>query len=205
MDARIQKALDGELSRGALSREEALRLDRAERQLDQIVASVPEEPVPDLTAAVMARLEGGTERHKSLIEKILTPRPVILMWRPAYALGMVAALAAVVFATTRSITELPPSTSATQVLVQFRLDAPAARHVVLAGDFTDWKPTYALRRSEPGVWTVVVPLNPGVHDYAFVVDGHRWVADPMAPAVADGFGGMNSRLAVLAPDGARGI
>jgi hypothetical protein len=39
-----------------------------------------------------------------------------------------------------------------------------------------------------------------VHDYAFIVDGERWIADPMAPAVADGFGGLNSRIAVLPPD-----
>jgi hypothetical protein len=56
-----------------------------------------------------------------------------------------------------------------------------------------------MTRTGPGVWTVVVPLEPGIHNYAFIVDGERWVPDPNAPAVDDGFGGMNSRLAVLAP------
>ena len=84
--------------------------------------------------------------------------------------------------------------------ILIRLDAPQARVVTLAGNFTRWKPAYTLTRSEPGIWTVVVALEPGVHDYAFVVDGERWVPDPMAPSVADGFGGVNSRVAVLTPD-----
>jgi hypothetical protein len=41
-----------------------------------------------------------------------------------------------------------------------------------------------------------VPLRPGVHDYAFVVDGERWVADPNAPQVDDSFGGTNSRISL---------
>jgi 1,4-alpha-glucan branching enzyme len=84
--------------------------------------------------------------------------------------------------------------------VQFRLDAPGAREVALAGDFTDWEPTYVLRHSGRGVWTVVAPLAPGVHSYAFVINGERWVPDPMAPAIEDGFGGLNSRVAIITPD-----
>jgi len=52
---------------------------------------------------------------------------------------------------------------------------------------------------------VVVPLSPGVHDYSFIVDGNRWTPDPTAPARADGFGGMNSRIAVLASDGVKSL
>ncbi len=50
------------------------------------------------------------------------------------------------------------------------------------------------------MWSVTVPLEPGVHDYAFVVDGEQWRPDPLAPSVDDGFGGTNSRLALLPPD-----
>lgn len=47
---------------------------------------------------------------------------------------------------------------------------------------------------------MTLPITPGVHDYAFVVDGERWVADPYAPGIDDGFGGRNSRLTLLAPN-----
>jgi hypothetical protein len=62
-----------------------------------------------------------------------------------------------------------------------------------------------MKRTAPGVWTIVVPLAPGVHDYSFIVDGEKWVPDPSAPAMADGFGGVNSRIAVIAPDSRRSL
>jgi hypothetical protein len=37
-----------------------------------------------------------------------------------------------------------------------------------------------------------------VHDYAFIIDGQRWVTDPYAAAVQDGFGGSNSRITLVA-------
>jgi 1,4-alpha-glucan branching enzyme len=72
--------------------------------------------------------------------------------------------------------------------------------VQLAGSFTNWEPRYELRQAAPGIWTITVPLTQGVHDYAFVVDGEQWVADPYAPQIGDGFGGTNNRLALLSPD-----
>jgi 1,4-alpha-glucan branching enzyme len=83
--------------------------------------------------------------------------------------------------------------------VQFHLETAAMR-VQLAGSFTNWEPRYELRQSAPGIWTITVPLTEGVHDYAFVVDGQQWVPDPHAPQIGDGFGGTNSRLALLHPD-----
>jgi 1,4-alpha-glucan branching enzyme len=88
------------------------------------------------------------------------------------------------------------------VFVQFRLDAAASR-VQLAGSFTNWEPRYEMRQSASGIWTITVPLTQGVHDYAFVVDGQQWVPDPHAPQIGDGFGGTNSRLALLSPDAPR--
>jgi 1,4-alpha-glucan branching enzyme len=87
------------------------------------------------------------------------------------------------------------------VRVRFRLDAPSASSVSLVGGFTGWQPTVRLRQEAPGVWSAVVPLEPGVHDYAFVIDGSEWVLDPLAQRVNDGFGGQNSRVAVLVRGG----
>jgi 1,4-alpha-glucan branching enzyme len=83
--------------------------------------------------------------------------------------------------------------------VQFRLEASGARHVSLAGTFTNWKPVYELHETAPGLWAITLPLPAGVHDYSFVVDGMRWIPDPYAPQIQDGFGGTSSRLALMTP------
>src|SRR6266480_2982560 len=44
------------------------------------------------------------------------------------------------------------------------------------------------------IWPATLTLPAGQHQYAFVVDGERWVPDPGAPAVDDGFGRRNSVL-----------
>ena len=213
MDMRIQRYLDGELAREDLTPEEERQATEVETLLRQVVASVPAQPLPDLSKAILDRLphaeeETVVERESPLdiirgaVSWIWSPRPISLQWRPAYAFALVALIAGAVIA--RQQTEAPLQVTgaepAARVFVQFRLDAPNAREVALAGDFTAWKPALQLTRTDAGTWTIVVPVTPGVHDYAFIVDGETWVADPMAPAVEDGFGGHNSRLAVLTPD-----
>lgn len=84
-------------------------------------------------------------------------------------------------------------------VVRFVLLAPDARHVALVGDFNKWDETTTPMVREPGqkTWTVTVPLPPGRHVYAFVVNGAKWVADPHAPqAPDDGFGTPNSVVLV---------
>jgi len=80
----------------------------------------------------------------------------------------------------------------------FRLEAPDADHVEVAGSFTDWRPTLELEDPDgDGVWTGSAPLEAGVHQYMFVVDGEQWVTDPNADRyVADGFGNKNAVVAV---------
>ena len=84
------------------------------------------------------------------------------------------------------------------VLVRFEVYAPAAKQVGLAGTFNQWdqSATPMVRAGKAGVWTVTLTLPTGQHQYAFVVDGRRWVTDPAAPAVDDGFGRRNSVIAV---------
>ena len=68
---------------------------------------------------------------------------------------------------------------------QFVLVAPRAASVALVGDFNDWDPGRTpLHPAATGVWSVNVPLQPGQHQYAFVVDGKDWRPDPAAPAEA---------------------
>lgn len=81
-------------------------------------------------------------------------------------------------------------------LVRFVIREPGAQRVSLVGDFNGWSRDAApLEASTDGaVWTLTLPLAPGRYEYAFVVDGERWVADPSARSVQDEFGGETSVL-----------
>ena len=81
------------------------------------------------------------------------------------------------------------------VRVQFVLVAPKAKSVAVVGDFNDWNPSATPLASASGMWSSEVVVPAGRHDYAFVVDGARWIADPSAPrAPADELGGGYSVL-----------
>ncbi|HEY9230257.1 MAG TPA: isoamylase early set domain-containing protein [Gemmatimonadaceae bacterium] len=64
-----------------------------------------------------------------------------------------------------------------------------AKTVTLVGDFNGWQreATPLVPVSGARSWTVSVTLPRGRHEYAFIVDGQRWVADPYAPATSDDF------------------
>jgi 1,4-alpha-glucan branching enzyme len=58
----------------------------------------------------------------------------------------------------------------------FKLTAPDAKKVSLAGSFNDWEKV-AMEAGAKGVWRLQVALEPGEHEYRFFVDGH-WQDDP---------------------------
>ena len=86
------------------------------------------------------------------------------------------------------------------VYVRFVLYAPTAKQVAVAGTFNQWDRNASplVRVGGGGVWAITLALPQGHHQYAFVVDGEQWVADPAAPGVDDGFGRRNSMVAVTA-------
>jgi Glycogen recognition site of AMP-activated protein kinase len=73
-----------------------------------------------------------------------------------------------------------------------------AKTVSLVGDFNSWgaQPVALTRTGANGAWTVSVPLVSGRHEYAFIVDGTHWVADPFAPVSADEFDTNSSIVTV---------
>lgn len=83
-------------------------------------------------------------------------------------------------------------------LVRFVFVDRNAASVEVVGDFNAWtKGTTRLTHSGvPGVWAVSVPLSPGRHEYAFIINGSRWVADPLAVKASDDFGTESSVLRV---------
>ena len=87
--------------------------------------------------------------------------------------------------------------------VQFVFVAPRASRVSVVGDFNDWDVAATPLTSAGGVWSGQLDVPFGRHDYAFVVDGERWVRDPNAPqAPADEFGSGYSVLVVDENSGA---
>jgi hypothetical protein len=86
----------------------------------------------------------------------------------------------------------------------FRYRAPEADSVHLIGTFCGWDAqTHGLKPGpEPDWWEIVIPLEPGVYEYAFLVNGREWVIPPHAPMyVDDGFGQRNGVLVIEASEG----
>jgi 1,4-alpha-glucan branching enzyme len=86
-------------------------------------------------------------------------------------------------------------------LVRFVFVDSKASSVELVGDFNEWtKGATSLKLSgAPGVWVASVPLQPGRHEYAFIVNGTRWVTDPLAVKSSDDFGTESSVIRVVKP------
>lgn len=228
MNDRLHRALDGELPLEALSDTERAELASHRTWLDRLGEAFRSEAAPeDLVPRVMERIERPqvavgepangapregwkatvASRRQQILSPIRTaagwlwsPRPISVRFRPAYGFAAAIAFALVlVLGLPTGSGQSNVAAADAEVLVQFRLDAPRASTVEIAGSFTGWQTSHELHQTAPGTWTVVLPLEPGVHEYAFVVDGERWVPDPLAPTVDDGFGGTNSRLSLLPP------
>jgi len=89
--------------------------------------------------------------------------------------------------------------------VEFSCYAPNAKAVFVTGTFNDWKPDATpMHKDQPNCkWTVTLPLQPGWHEYKFVVDG-QWCCEPgceqeyrgCPKCVPNKFGTMNRVLEV---------
>ena len=175
----VKQLLDGDITLADLPAE--LRAEGEEALA--LLGAVDRRPVavPSVTWRVMAQLE---RRRQSGGRRMLR-----------WALAPALALAAILVLWLWPAGSAPP-TAPSLVTVRFVLTAPDAHAVSLAGTFNQWDAhaTPLIRTGASGVWTATVSLPPGQHQYVFVVDGVRWVPDPAAPAVDDGFGRHNSVL-----------
>jgi chromosome partitioning protein len=84
--------------------------------------------------------------------------------------------------------------------VTFTIEAPAASHVQLAGDFNDWSPDGSDMEAVGLVWKKTLKLPPGRYRYRYVIDG-QWHNDPHNAAVEPSpFGGLDSVLVLDQPE-----
>jgi len=76
---------------------------------------------------------------------------------------------------------------------EFKLSAPQAESVFIAGDFNQWNPSsHPLKADANGTWRISLGLNPGRYEYRFFVD-REWQNDPNCSSfVENPFGTSNS-------------
>jgi hypothetical protein len=169
-------------------------------------------PSSQFRARVLARLnaqpKGWVERARDFF---VVPRT--LEWNVAGAVALacmaLVAMVAVARLVPGRVADMPGAAGPGQtaentgaqeptVFVRLVLLQPEAHSVSVAGDFNGWNPgRTSMERSDGGVWTATIPLKPGRYQYMFVIDGKRWIADPLATEDAgDGFGSHNAVLDV---------
>jgi len=85
--------------------------------------------------------------------------------------------------------------------VVFRIDAPQAARVGVAGTFNGWDPGRGAMSKDriSGVWTLTIELPPGSHQYRFVVDG-EWIEDPANQAREEAPGGFLNSVVLVGED-----
>ena len=159
-----------------------------------------------------ARLMEKVRRESSLYRSAPTAVPSTSWWRtervvrlsPLKALAIAAGLAGVVALSTirnggkpesgvefaKGVAAQTEVASDTVHVVRFVFVDPQASTVEIVGDFNAWTKgvTRLERTAAPGVWSASVALPAGRHEYAFIINGSRWIADPLAPTTSDDFG-----------------
>lgn len=196
--ARVHACLDGELPPEALSAAEQTELARYRAALGRLGAELAAVPAPDLAGAVMRQIAEAPKQEPAIFRALRwlwEPRAVRVELRPAYAFALVLVL----LLAPRAWERAGSGAGDAPVYVQIQLHAPGAHRVQVAGSFTAWEPSVALQEVQPGLWSAVVAVPPGVHDYTFLVDEQDWRVDPYTPQVDDSFGGRNNRLPVPDP------
>lgn len=200
----VKQFLDGERELGSLP---AALQGEAEDARRMVLGAVDRQAVTlpaDLDARVMAAVRTSAHSPWARTWRWLAA-PTIPRW--ALLVPVAAAALVLLFAPTKPDTASEPQASMASrrdsVYVRFELFAPRASRVALAGTFNRWDPvaTPLVRVGSDGMWTVTLALPPGQHQYGFIVDGQRWITDPAAPAVDDGFGRRNSVVSVNTVNG----
>jgi hypothetical protein len=198
MDPRLQSALDGERDPATLPAELREAYERLQGAV-QLLAGAPETSVAD---RVMTTIRRDNTGRRKLLRWWTRPRDFTLRLRPAWTLAVAAALTAIL------LLPIGPAggriaPGAAEGIAQFVGHFPGARSVEVVGSFNDWsRGALALHDDDhDGIWHGAAVLPAGQHEYMFVVDGERWIADPLAGRyVDDGFGaGRENALLIVRP------
>jgi 1,4-alpha-glucan branching enzyme len=94
---------------------------------------------------------------------------------------------------TVAATELEPAA----IPHQFVFNSAGARKVSVVGDFNRWNPTSTPMISDGELWSVTIPIVPGRHMYAFMVDDSLFTLDPAAPKARDPDLGADGSIVIV--------
>lgn len=208
IDPRLQMVLDGQAEAGDLPadlRETYTRLMAAAELLGttprlsvaaRVMAEVRQLPTP----APLQKI-GPMRRSMRWMSR---PRAVTVRLRPVWTLALAAGLAAFLLLPGQTNSTLTPGAS--EGIAHFVGHFPGARSVEVVGSFNNWSRGVLPLNDDDGdgIWHGSAVLPAGQHEYMFVVDGERWVADPLAGRyVDDGFGaGQQNSLLIVRPSAA---
>jgi len=207
IDPRLQEALDGERDPGDLT----LDLREAYTRLTVATQMLKATPLLSVATRVMAEIRLGRPPvlNEGMARRLLhwwlgRPRAVTLRLRPVWTVALAAGLAAVLLIPWTN-GGLTPGVA--QGIANFVGHFPGARSVEVVGSFNDWSRGVLHLNDDDGdgIWHAEAVLPAGQHEYMFVVDGERWVPDPLAGRyVDDGFGaGQQNSLLIVRPASAQ--
>lgn len=176
------------------------------RAAEHVDATFGERVMSAVRAEVRERAPDGGSTSAAPSRGAFWRRSWSIRLTPVTALAAAAAVVALTLLGSRALVthraEAPTVAAAprdTVYMVRFVLLAPEARSVALVGDFNNWNraATTLIPAGEDGMWAASVALPPGRHEYAFIVNGERWMADPLATVtIHDDFGTASSILTV---------
>jgi len=183
---------------GQMNRRDTQRvLEEAEagEGLERLAGSALQAP-PDLVANVMRAVRNEPLPQARLrLPALLWPREAVSWVGPSLA----GALAALLLVLGGIWIARQSGNGEGKLAIRFQLHAPDAQQVELIGSFNAWQPGEILLTGPDatGHWQASLTLPEGRHEYGFLVDGRKWVADPNAPAAKpDGFGHLNAVLEI---------
>jgi 1,4-alpha-glucan branching enzyme len=78
----------------------------------------------------------------------------------------------------KEVVQKKPARARAKAKTTFRLEAPQAAQVFIVGSFNEWDPIATpLKRDGEGTWSCALVIEPGEHEYRFMVD-EVWCDDP---------------------------
>jgi len=173
---------------------------------DSVMMQIEKQETRKEFEAVTSRL---TAKIKNSFEALFTPRSYQL--RPAFVLLLfvivILSPTVLFYLSQTSENEIVQNEKNLQtnmvaeteelVWVRFIYVDDNADSIAIAGDFNSWDPKSLSKQEVNGqnVWTGFFSMPRGEHKYMFVVNGEKWVTDPLANIYQDdGFGNKNAVL-----------